>query len=96
MLDSQAIVARRIGVQARSTPTGAVLVDMETGQCFRLNQVGAEVWAMLEAPRRINEVCAAVAERYALPIEESTRDIARLFQELIGGGLVDTRQATSR
>ncbi len=84
------IVSRRSGVEVRSLPKGALLVDMKTGECFRLNHIGAEVWEMLGPGTTLNAVCDTLVGRY--PVERSVleTDVRGLVDSLSGAGLVDT------
>jgi Coenzyme PQQ synthesis protein D (PqqD) len=78
MLNSDPKIRRRNGVETRPLPQGAVLVDMETGQCYRLNRVGAEIWSMLEIPSALHEICEGVAARYgrlSTSIEHEVREL---------------------
>lgn len=63
-------------------PRGAILVDMETGRCYRLNHVGAEIWTMLESPSGLGEICASVAERYGRPVDAIQHEVRDLVEHL--------------
>jgi hypothetical protein len=79
---------QRSGVEARPLPKGALLVDMNTGSCFKLNQVGAEIWTMLVLPHALDDICRDVAKRYQRPIEEIGNEIRELVEHLTREQLV--------
>jgi hypothetical protein len=79
---------QRSGVEARPFPKGALLVDMGTGRCFRLNKVGAEIWTMLALPRSLDDICKDVAERYQQPIDTVHNEIRELVDALAREQLV--------
>jgi hypothetical protein len=80
---------RAASVQSRALPDGAVLVDMQTGQCFELNQTGAEVWALLRAPTTVASLCDHLEARYRRGAEQITRDVGAVVEQLLGAKLVE-------
>jgi hypothetical protein len=87
---------QRAGVEMRPLPQGALLVDMNTGRCFRLNQVGAEIWALLSIPRPLTEVLDKVASNHALPPEQIESDVKTMVDQLVVDRLIDVAVPGSR
>ena len=86
---------QRNGIETRPLPQGAVLVDMNTGHCFRLNRVGAEIWTMLTSPLPVGEVSAQIAARYGKPIAQIDPEVRALFELLIRERLVEVAAEAS-
>jgi hypothetical protein len=82
-------VRRRAGIEMRSLPKGALLVDLNSGRCFRLNPVGAEIWSLLSETVACGDVYAAIARRYQLPAAQAEAEVGALLGELLGGELVE-------
>lgn len=72
---------------------GAVLVDMNTGRCYRLNRVGAEIWALLRAPLALSDICAEVAKKYDPPPAALEGDVRALVTHLLTERLVEPAPA---
>jgi hypothetical protein len=83
------IVRARSGIEARATADGAILVDMNTGKCFRLNRVGAELWSLLDRPRGIDALCALLIDRHQRALADAERDVAALLAQLRSAKLID-------
>jgi hypothetical protein len=81
---------QRAGVEARPLPQGALLVDMNSGHCFRLNRVGAEIWTMLHTPLSVDEVCARIAARFRKPVDQIDIEVRALVVQLINEELLDS------
>lgn len=81
---------RRSGVETRKLPQGAVLVDMGTGRCYRLNRVGAEIWAMLESPSALGELCEGVATRYRRSVDAIEQEVRDLVEHLTKEQLIES------
>jgi|SRR5450631_1066237 len=95
MSGSENPLRQRTGIEARPIPQGALLVDMNTGRCFRLNRVGAEIWTMLESPLSANEVCARIAAQYGKPVGQIEIEVHALFELLIREQLLETAAEAS-
>ena len=65
-----------------------VMMSIELGQYFALNQAGARVWELLETPRTLSDLCAAMEAEYDVERELCHREVAALLEELKGKGLV--------
>jgi hypothetical protein len=65
-----------------------VMMSIELGQYFALNQAGARVWELLETPTTLADLCAAMEAEYDVEREVCRREVAALLEELKGKGLV--------
>jgi hypothetical protein len=87
------MVRRRAAVVVRETPKGVILVDLEDGDCFEVNRVGALFWASIESPRRFGEICETLATRFAVARDVIDRDLANLVEALLRVDLVEVKAA---
>lgn len=78
-------------VVSQPTRDGAVLLEMTTGDCFELNQVGAEIWAALAKGEALGGVIGTVASRYGLPASTIEADARSLIDDLLKKGLLQSR-----
>jgi hypothetical protein len=82
------VLSRRGGIETRPTKTGAILVDMNTGHCYRLNQVGAKLWSMLATPASASALCDRLEKEHGLSPSQSTIDVQRLIDQLTSANLI--------
>lgn len=78
-------------------PDGAVLFSPDTEVYYAMNGVAAAIWELLsQATYTIDELCAAVSERFpdATP-QEIRADIIELLDELAASGLVEATASES-
>ena len=66
----------------------AVILGLHDGVYYGLDTVGARVWALLAAPRRVSDLVAAVAAEFDVTTERCERDVLALLEELAAQGLV--------
>jgi hypothetical protein len=81
-------VRSRADVMVRAAGDGLVLVDMGSGLCWELNQVGAAVWAALETAQTLAEVCRALQGRYPVSPDVLEHDVLALGRSLFEAGLL--------
>ena len=77
-------------VEYRSVDRGALLVDVSTGAVFRLNRVGADLWADLVAGRPLDTAIRTLCGRYDAAPERIEADARSLCQQLAAAGLIRT------
>jgi hypothetical protein len=66
----------------------AVLLDIESGEYFSLNDVGKRVWDLCDGSRTVAQVADAICSEYEVPATVALDDTAALLENLAGAGLV--------
>jgi len=93
MLSADSCFVSRPGVAARDVDHGAVLVNMNSGTCFELNRVGAQIWRLLQTKTTIADICEALAGQYPVAADVLAGDARALIDSLIQAGLVEVSDA---
>lgn len=83
-------------VMMRSVGTDAVLVDLEGGMYFGLNEVGASIWKHLADGASLAEIEDAVMAEFDVDRETVDADVRRIIQELIASRLISEAGATGQ
>jgi hypothetical protein len=83
------VIRKRSEVTVRSTPNGALLIDLASGRCWQLNRMGADFLSAIDAGKSLGEVLDAMGGRYDVSREVLERDLIRLAQELSDAGLTE-------
>lgn len=89
MVSLLTVVHRRQDVALRTTPGGALLVDLGTGRCWQLNRVGAAMLSQLETPKALSAVRDTLRSSYSVSAETLEADLCRLAGELLEAGLIE-------
>jgi hypothetical protein len=66
----------------------SVILNLKTGMYFGLNEVGASVWQLLQQPKTVADVCAAILEDYDVEAAQCETDILALLEELAEAQLI--------
>jgi len=78
-------------VTAREVSGETVILDLESGNYYGLNPVGARMWQLMEAGNSLSAVCDAVAEEYNVPLDVLQRDVLKLACDLVDKKLVSVK-----
>jgi hypothetical protein len=66
----------------------AVIMNLEKGDYYSLDLIGADVWRLIAAGHAVGEIAAAIAERYGLEHRQAEADVAALTRQLLAESLI--------
>ena len=66
-----------------------IILNMKTGEYYGMNAVGSHVWDMIQESRTVDEVIAALVEKYGIDQERCEHDIMALLKEMSEVGLIE-------
>jgi hypothetical protein len=75
-------------VRCRQFDNDLVMVDLQGGEYFALNAVGARMWDLLTSGKTLAEVAEALAAEYEAGQDEIFSDCKKLADELLTRGLL--------
>lgn len=75
-------------VRARRVADETILLHLDQGSYYALNEVGAELWSGLEEGRTLGEILARLLDRYEVDEETLREDLERVVGELLERDLV--------
>ena len=67
----------------------AIVIHLQTGAYYSLNEVGTVFWEMLDGAKTIQDCAAKIAEEYNAPVEDVTNDLIEIAGELVKEGLAE-------
>jgi len=94
--DGVAVYARAEGVILRSIAGETLLVPTQGGladlqRIYALHGIGACIWDHLDGTRNLDDVLAAVLDRYEVNASDARADIRAFMDSLSGSKLVERR-----
>jgi hypothetical protein len=69
----------------------AVILDLKSGVYYGLNAIGARVWSLLQEPKTVDAVLAALLEEYEVEPNRCQDDLLTLLQDLAERQLVEIK-----
>ncbi|MEM2842199.1 MAG: PqqD family protein [Thermoproteota archaeon] len=89
MLSEDSIPLRGKAVAFRILGEETVIVNIDTGFYYTLNEVGTRIWQLLERGRSIKEIVRIVLEEYAVDEDKARKDVLEFINDLYKEGLVE-------
>ena len=80
------LVTRNIGGETIIVPVEGHVGDLDA--IYTLNEVGAIVWELIDGQSSLDQIVAAVCDRYEVTPEEARRDVIELIESLEEAGLI--------
>jgi hypothetical protein len=75
-------------VHTRTFDGELVLLDLEGGDYFALDEIGAKFWAGIEAGKTLDALAEEIASEYDVTLAQAATDLATLRDELLARGLL--------
>ena len=76
-------------VVSRDLEGEAVILNLETGTYFGLNEVGTRIWTLIQEHESLSRVFEAIRQEYEVSPEALEGDLLRIIDELRRKGLVN-------
>ncbi len=92
-IDDSAIASRGQNMIAADVGEESVLLDIDTGYFFQLNKSASLIWALLETPLPMGELCARLEKRFAVEAETCRGDVLEFVADMRDKGLVEIKAA---
>jgi len=93
-LSSATIVARKGGLIESEIDREIVALNIESGVCYGLNEVGSRIWGLLGKPVRISDICAVLVSEYDVEPDACETEVIGLIEHLLEEDLVVTTDPT--
>ena len=74
----------------QSAADETMLLDLDGGTYFALNEVGARVWELCDGEHSVAGIAAVLADEYDAPVELIEQDVLELVTELEAERLIAT------
>jgi hypothetical protein len=65
-----------------------VMMSLEQGMYFGLEGSGSRIWALLEQPRRVDEICETLMQEFEVDADACRSQVLGLLQELAQAQLI--------
>jgi len=82
VLSRSAILQRNEAVLFSAVDDGTALMDIESGQYFYFDDVGARVWDLVDGARDVASICAALCTEFDVSAVQCERDTIGFLQKL--------------
>lgn len=67
----------------------AAILNLQEAAYYGLDEVGSRIWALLQQPHTVGEICNSILEEYDVEAARCEHDVLVLLQQLAAAGLID-------
>ncbi|MHB9131967.1 MAG: PqqD family peptide modification chaperone [Armatimonadota bacterium] len=93
-LSEQMTVVAAAGCISSNLEEEEVILNLETGVYYGLNPVGARIWALIQQPRAIADICATLVDEYDVEPARCRQDALDLLTQLADAQLIEVAHVT--
>jgi hypothetical protein len=68
-----------------------VILGLQSGRYYTLDEVGADVWNLVQQPKTVRTIRDTILEEYDVDPSRCTEDLGELLQKLAAAGLIEIR-----
>jgi hypothetical protein len=87
-IQGDSVLVRDPGMIAAEMDGDLVMMSVERGAYFGIGGVGTRVWELLEEPRSVDQLCAAIVTEYEVDEATCRGDVVAFVQRLLDEKLV--------
>src|SRR5208282_6502364 len=87
---SRSVVSRVVAGETLIVPVRGKVGDLAS--IYSFNGTGSLIWQLLDAPRSLSDLIAAVEQEYEVGQEQAHKDVTRFLDDMLSVGVVAVRQ----
>ncbi len=90
--ENSIVVANRQQVTGELPDGDVVILSMQDGMYYGLNEVGARIWGLIQQPVRISKLVEILLSEYEVDPDQCYQELLELLTELLSRGLIQAEQ----
>ena len=82
-ITSESIVRQVDSFISSNLEESVVMMDIEKGQYYSLNSVGAKIWEMTDNPIYVKDLCEYLTNNFDIDTEQCEREVVFYLKQLL-------------
>ena len=82
VIDDDTLITRNAGFLTGLVHDETVMMDLESGRCFGLDDIGTVIWQRLETPRKFAELVDSLVAEFDAERAVIAADVSRLLTNM--------------
>ena len=71
----------------------AVILGLDSGQYYSLNDVGTRIWDLVQEPKAVLDVRDAILDEYEVEPERCEKELLDILKDMASEGLIEVKGA---
>ncbi len=88
-IDLETVVSHSADLVSCELDGEVVLMSIESGAYFRIDEIGSRIWSLLEEPRRVRELCDQLMLEFEVDREQCERDVLTFLNDMRADRLIE-------
>jgi hypothetical protein len=88
MISGDIIVSKKEKTPWRMIEEEAVIVDVDNGNVVQLNEVGSEVWTLIDGRKSVSEIVLHICECFEVDKKRAFDDVSYFLEQIYRRGLI--------
>ena len=81
-ISSETVVQRSENVLFSELDSEIVMMDIQQGNYYELEEPATRIWELAETPVRVSEICATLQDEYEIEAAQCETEVIAFVQEL--------------
>jgi hypothetical protein len=81
-IDLNLIIKRNPDMDASDLDGEIVMMNLEKGQYYMMNEVGSRIWELISEPKTVKTIINALVKEFQVETEECERDVLEFLKKL--------------
>jgi hypothetical protein len=82
MITEQSVITSAPDLTTAYLDGEAVILDLQSGQYYGLNEVGARIFNLVQEPRSVGDVIDQIVEEYAVETDQFKQDLLAFLESM--------------
>jgi hypothetical protein len=95
IVETDSVVAATKDQVAADLAGEVILLSLQTGMYYGLDQVGARIWELVQQPMRVADIRDTLVREYEVELKQCERDVLALLRGLVIEGLIEVKDASA-
>ncbi len=87
-LNAAAVIAQGEGQVSTVVDGKAVLMSVDNGKYYNLDDIGTQIWALIETPTTVGAVCDQLTDEFEVERATCEADVLDLLKKLLENDLI--------
>lgn len=66
----------------------SVIMSVENGEYYRLDDIGSKIWSLIAAPLSIEALCQKLSQEFDVSLEQCKEDVLKLLNQMLDRKLI--------
>ncbi len=91
VITPETVVQRSDHLLTSDVDNETVMMDIDRGDYFGLNEVGSRIWKLSQNPISVNDLCTELEKEYGVTSEQCEADVKLFLAELVEQNFIRTQ-----